>query len=77
MVYMITDGLIIFDNLKDSIIVLTHAHVKDNKDQAYTDALSKLDDLKKAVNYQCNDSIIKVPENLSIINSIIVIFTNI
>ena len=68
MVYMITDGLIIFDNLKDSIIVLTHAHVKDNKDQAYTDALSKLDDLKKAVNYQCNDSIIKVPENLSIIN---------
>ena len=67
MVYMITDGLIIFDNYKEKLIVLTHAHVKDNKEDAYNDALSQLDELKQAVSYK-KDSNLKISEDVPLLN---------
>ncbi|MEC8517594.1 MAG: anthranilate synthase component I [Verrucomicrobiota bacterium] len=68
MVYMITDGLIIFDNYKEKLIVLTHAHIKDSKEDAYKDALNQLDELIKAVSYKNDDKNLKISEDVPLLN---------
>ena len=69
MVYMITDGLIIFDNLKNKLTVLTHAHIKDDIDVAYDHALEELLELEKALNESFNSLPVEYPSDLEIVDS--------
>ena len=69
MVYMITDGLIIFDNIKNKLVLLTHAHIEDNTDLAYDKALEYLIDLENALNSSFNSLIIESPPDLKILDA--------
>ena len=64
MVYMITDGLIIFDRVKHRITLLAHAHIQGDVDEAYTKALAQLDDLEAALQTPIQSSMTTIPEEL-------------
>ena len=49
MVFMITDGLIIFDNYKKNIIILSHAFINGDFDKDYNQAMLQLELLNEAL----------------------------
>jgi len=44
-IFMLTDALLIFDHVRHTIAVLSHAHVEGNAEEAYQRAVEKVDDL--------------------------------
>ncbi len=44
-IFMLTTTFLVFDHLRHKIRIVSHAHLKGDIDQAYTDATSRIDDL--------------------------------
>jgi anthranilate synthase component 1 len=49
MVFMVTDALIAFDRVQHTIRIIVNAHVQDDAEQAYADALAQIDFLIAAL----------------------------
>ena len=49
MVFMVTDGLIIFDRVNHNLKVVANAHINGDADQAYDQALAQIDELCAAL----------------------------
>jgi anthranilate synthase component 1 len=47
--FMITDTILIFDHVNNRIKIVSNAHVKDSVDTAYSEAVSKIDELDRAL----------------------------
>ena len=65
MVFMVTDGLIIFDRLKESIITLVHAHIKSDPEIAYERAIQELNNLELALETRIDIPTTIIPDNIS------------
>ena len=64
MVFMVTDGLIIFDRVKHRLITLVHAHVEDDAELEYERAVAELDSLQEALATPVQSVSVAVPEAL-------------
>ncbi len=49
MVFMVTDGLIIFDRVKHRLKILANAHIEDDPNEAYDKAVSQINELREAL----------------------------
>ena len=49
MVFMVTDGLVIFDRVKHRLKILANAHIQGDPDAAYDQALAQIDELCEAL----------------------------
>ena len=47
--FMITDTILIFDHVNNAIKIVSNAHVQDNPDVAYNEAVRKIDDLGRTL----------------------------
>ena len=65
MVFMVTDGLIIFDRLKESIITLVHAHIKSDPEIAYERAIQELNNLELALETRIDIPTTIIPDKIS------------
>jgi len=64
MVFMVTDGLIIFDRVKHRLITLVHAHVEEDAAVAYERAVAELDSLQEALATPVQSVSVSVPAAL-------------
>lgn len=64
MVFMVTDGLIIFDRVKHRLITLVHAHVEEDPERAYERAIEELDSLQLALQTPVQNISVSVPEQV-------------
>ncbi len=64
MLFMVTDGLIIFDGVKHNLIVVANAHVANDVDLAYDQALAQINALCEALKTPVERMLIDVPENI-------------
>ncbi len=67
MVFMITDGLIIFDNYKKNIIILSHAFINSDFDKAYNQAMLQLELLNEALQSSENN-ILSIDKDIEPLN---------
>jgi anthranilate synthase component 1 len=49
MVFMVTDGLIVFDRVKHTLKIVANAHIEGDPNEAYDKALAQIDDLCEAL----------------------------
>ena len=49
MVFMVTDGLIVFDRVSHTLKIVANAHIEGDPEEAYEKALAQIDDLSKAL----------------------------
>ena len=64
MVFMVTDGLIIFDRVKHRLITLVHAHVEEDPEKAYERAIEELDSLQVALQTPVQSVSVSVPDQV-------------
>ena len=64
MVFMVTDGLIIFDRVKHRLITLVHAHVEEDPERAYFRAIEELDSLQLALQTPVQSVSVSVPHQV-------------
>jgi len=65
MVFMVTDGLIVFDRVNHNLKLVVNAHVSGDPDAAYDRALSRLDELQEALATPIRSVPSDVPADLS------------
>ena len=49
MVFMVTDGLVVFDRVSHTLKIVANAHIEGDPEEAYEKALAQIDDLSKAL----------------------------
>jgi anthranilate synthase component 1 len=68
MVFMVTDGLIVFDRVNHNLKVVANALIEDDPDAAYDKALAQIDDLCEALRTPIDRVLIDIPDEVESLN---------